>query len=126
MSCSKCYAGKIADIPVAEDAVHTADVEKRIIFAPGKFWNDYVVRHFTVAGKAQTPFHAHDWPHYVLVLAGKCNAKIDDMVYPLESGCWAHVPSNVEHSFTNTGEDPLAFVCIVPREGDSAGNICFS
>lgn len=123
---SKGYAGRIADIPVADDAVHSADVTKRIIFAPGKFWDDYVVRHFTVAGSAQTPFHDHDWPHYVLIMAGKCRASIDGETYDLERGSWAHVPSNVRHFFLNTGDDPLEFVCIVPREGDAAGNICFS
>jgi len=28
----------------------------------------------------------------------------------------------VEHNLTNTGEGPLAFICIVPPEGDPAGS----
>lgn len=126
MSDPVLLAGKIADIPVAEDASHAAGIEKRIVFAPGRFWNDYVARHFTVKGKTTTPFHAHDWPHYVLILSGRCNATIDGTVYPLEKGCWAHVPSNVEHFFENTGDEPLEFVCIVPPKGDPAGSSCFA
>ncbi|HOO86175.1 MAG TPA: cupin domain-containing protein [Synergistaceae bacterium] len=116
-------AGKISDIRLAEDPSHASGIEKRIVFAPGKFWNDYVARHFTVKGKnSKTPFHTHDWPHYVFILSGRCNATIDGTVYPLEKGCWAHVPPNVEHFFESTGEEPLDFICIVPPKGDPAGS----
>jgi quercetin dioxygenase-like cupin family protein len=121
MTCSKCNAGKLRDIPRADDAVQPAGIERRIVFAPGKFWDDYVARYFTVEKGAQTPFHTHDWPHYILIMGGTCEAKIDGDVYRLEGGCWAHVPPGVEHNFTNTGEGPLEFVCIVPPEGDPAG-----
>ena len=115
-------AGKISDIPQAEEAPHAAGIEKRVVFAPGKFWNDYVARHFSVKGKnTQTQSHTHDWPHYMLILSGRCNATIDGTVYPLGKGCWAHIPPNVEHFMENTGEEPLEFICIVPPEGDPAG-----
>ncbi len=122
MSSKKPYAGKIADIPAATDVPQPEGIERRIVFAPGKFWNDYVARHFTVTKGSNTPFHAHSWPHYILVLEGNCDAKIDGTVYSLERGCWAHVPPDVEHNLTNTGEGPLAFICIVPPEGDPAGS----
>ena len=116
------FAGKISDIPVLEDTFHPAGIEKRVVFAPGKFWDEFVARHFTVNKGTTTPFHTHDWPHYILIMSGRCNATIDGTIYPLEKGCWAHVPSNVEHCMENTGDDALEFVCIVPPKGDPAGS----
>ena len=115
------HAGKITDLPVVPDPSHDG-IEKRIVFAPGRFWGEYVARHFTVGCEGtQTPFHSHNWPHYILIMSGRCNATIDGTVYPLEKGCWAFVPPNAEHNLENTGAEPLEFVCIVPPEGDPAG-----
>ena len=122
----KMYGGKFSDIVPSKDDVHSKDVEKRIVFAPGKFWDDYVARHFTVAPGTDTPFHSHDWPHYVLFLSGQCTAEIDGERYDLGRDCWAHVPSGTKHFFKNTGNEPFVFICIVPKEGDSAGQACFS
>ena len=124
MADSKRHAGKFSDIAVTEDPVHPGNVEKRIVFAPEKFWDDYVARHFTVATGTETPFHTHDWPHYVFFLSGQCAAEIDGERYDLEKECWAHVPSGVKHFFKNTGDEPLVFLCLVPRKGDPAGQSC--
>lgn len=93
-------------------------VEKRIIFGPGRFWEDYVVRHFTVSQGGTTPFHSHDWPHYIIILEGTAEATIMGETRPLRSGSWAYVPPDSDHGFRNTGEGTLSFICIVPRRGD--------
>lgn len=93
-------------------------VEKRIIFGPERFREDYVVRHFTVEAGAQTPFHTHDWPHYVIILRGTAEALIMGETLRLEAGAWAYVPPDSHHGFQSTGEDALSFLCIVSRGGD--------
>jgi len=35
---------------------------------------------------------------------------------PLGSGTVVFVPPNAEHQFTNTGDTPLRFLCIVPKD----------
>jgi quercetin dioxygenase-like cupin family protein len=90
-------------------------VEKRIIFGPGRFREDYVVRHFTVKAAAQTPFHAHDRPHYVIILEGTAEALIIREPLHLDAGAWAYVPPDSHHGFQNTGEGALSFLCIVSR-----------
>ncbi len=126
MAESKRHGGKFSDIPPSTDDVHSREVEKRIVFAPGKFWDDYVARHFTVAPGTETPFHTHEWPHYILFQSGQCTAEIDGELYDLGKDCWAHVPPGAEHFIKNTGNEPLVFICIVPKEGDSAGQSCCS
>ncbi|WP_203227654.1 cupin domain-containing protein [Calorimonas adulescens] len=37
----------------------------------------------------------------------------------MKEGSFAYVPSNKTHQFTNTGEETLELICIVPEEGDT-------
>lgn len=113
----KAFSGRLEDLPVIPTDDH-GGTEKRVVFGPGQFWEDYVVRFFSTPRGGTSPFHSHDWPHYVLVLEGKAKARIMGQDHELSSGSWAFVPPNTEHVFENTGEGPLKFICIVPKEGD--------
>jgi quercetin dioxygenase-like cupin family protein len=112
------FAGRLEDLPVLPIDDH-GGTEKRIVFGPGRFWEDYVARFFTTHPGSATPFHSHDWPHYILVLEGSARAVIVGKTYELFAGSWAYVPPNTEHVFQNTGEGPLKFICIVPKKGDT-------
>jgi quercetin dioxygenase-like cupin family protein len=111
-------AGKLEDLPVLAMG-DQGGTEKRIVFGPGRFWDDYVARFFTTHPGSSTPFHEHDWPHYILILEGNARAVIVGNSYELSAGSWAYVPPNTEHVFQNTGEGPLKFICIVPKKGDT-------
>ncbi len=111
------YAGRLEDLPVIQANDH-GETEKRIVFGPGRFWDDYVARFFTTGPGSTTPFHAHDWPHYILILEGSAKGLIMGQEVEISAGSWAFVPPNTEHSFENTGSGNLKFICIVPKKGD--------
>lgn len=94
-------------------------ISKRVAFGPGKFWDDHVMRVFTVKPGAASPFHHHDWPHYVIFLQGKARGVIDGVTIDLEEGSYTYVPPMVDHNFTNSGDGDLTFICIVPTRGDN-------
>ncbi len=109
--------GRLEDLPV----IATPEMEgttKRVVFGPGRFWDDYVVRFFTTRSGSRTPFHSHDWPHYILILEGQVKGTIDGRTCELEGGCWAYVPPGVEHVFENVGTGDLKSICMVPKKGD--------
>ena len=112
------YVGRFEDLPVIPAADH-AGTEKRVVFGPTNFWEDHVMRHFSIEAGAKSPFHAHDWPHYVVILEGSAKAQIMGKTYDLSVGSWAYVPSDTEHFFENVGETGLKFLCIVPKKGDT-------
>jgi quercetin dioxygenase-like cupin family protein len=112
------YAGRLEDLPVIPTEDH-GGAEKRIVFGPGRFWEDYVARLFTIRQGATTPFHAHDWPHYVLILEGTAKGMIMGQAIDLSAGSWAFVPPNTDHFFENAGSGDLKFICIVPKKGDT-------
>ena len=77
------------------------------------------MRIMTVEPGGSSPQHKHDWPHINYVISGNGTLMIAGTDYPIEKGTCAFVPSNEEHCFKNTGEEPLEFICIVPTRGEA-------
>lgn len=117
MSLPRPYCGKIQELPLLGTG-EGSEITKRVVFGPGKFWDSHVMRVFTVKPGSASPFHSHEWPHYVIFLQGKAEGLIDNDRADLEKGDFAYVPPNVEHNFKNMGEEDLMFICIVPTSGD--------
>ena len=44
---------------------------------------------------------------------------IDGVDHAIEPGTSGFVPPGSTHQFSNTGDAPLAFVCIVPEDGEA-------
>jgi len=111
--------GKIESLPLAEGNF-IPNGEKRIVFGPdGRFWDDYVMRCFTLHPGAAAALHQHPWSHYLVVLSGEGRVKVGDEKGPMTPGTWVFTPPDVPHSFRNTSEtEDLVFICVVPKEGD--------
>ncbi|OPL17895.1 MAG: hypothetical protein AVO35_08385 [Candidatus Aegiribacteria sp. MLS_C] len=75
---------------------------------------NFIMRRFSVQPGGRTPFHSHSWEHEVFVLEGRGEAVRGTDSYPIESGSAVLVVPNEEHSFRNTGDEPLVFLCIIP------------
>ncbi|MBI2872664.1 MAG: cupin domain-containing protein [Chloroflexi bacterium] len=77
----------------------------------------FAMRVFEVKPGASTPFHSHPWEHAVYVLSGKGEVEGPQSATPLEPGSVAFIPSQERHHFTNMGERPFCFVCVIPTQG---------
>ncbi len=92
---------------------------KQVAVGPEQGWEDYVMRIITLEVGGNSPAHAHDWPHINYVISGNGTLMIAGKEYAIEAGFCAYVPSNEQHCFTNTGSQPLEFICIVPTRGEA-------
>ncbi|MFA4966263.1 MAG: cupin domain-containing protein [Thermoleophilia bacterium] len=111
--------GKLDDAPawpVAGEGV--AEVVKRVLVSPAEGWEGWVMRFFEVGPGGHTPRHTHAWPHINFVASGSGRLYLDGEDHALSAGSYAYVPGGDEHQFINGGEEPLAFICIVPVEGE--------
>lgn len=115
------YAGLLKDLPVKAARAVNSGAEKRIVFGPGRFFDDYVVRSFTLPSGEAVPTNSHDWPHYIITLCGHGEAVIGGQTCDLPAQSWAHVPEGVSHSYRNRGAESWTFLCIVPWRGDPHG-----
>lgn len=94
------YSGNIRDLPVVTGGHFIENSTKKIVFGPdGRFWNDYVMRLFTLEPEAESSVHSHPWPHWFLCIQGEGYFLIDKERVPLEFGTWVHVPGGVRHNF---------------------------
>jgi len=93
-------------------------VTRRLLVSPADGWEGWVMRAFEVAPGGHTPRHVHAWPHINVGLEGNGVVTIGGQEHELRPGGYAFVPAGTLHQFSNPGDEPLAFVCIVPTEGD--------
>ncbi len=101
------------------DAPDYPGVAKQIVLGPADGSAEIVLRYFSVAPGAATPYHEHDFPHLVKIESGQgvaVNAEGQDL--PVTPGDYVYVAPNETHCFRNTGDAPFEFVCIVPARGE--------
>jgi quercetin dioxygenase-like cupin family protein len=65
-----------------------------------------------------TPHHSHNYEHEVFVVEGAGRIEQDGDRRDLRPGDVVFVRPNVVHQFTNTGDGPFKFLCIVPVSYD--------
>ena len=94
-------------------------VTKRVVLGRAEGSEEIALRYFALTPKAETPRHAHDFPHLVKVEVGRGVAVDEDGHEVLLSpGDYVYVASNELHNFKNTGDTPFEFICIVPARGE--------
>jgi quercetin dioxygenase-like cupin family protein len=109
---------KLSDVPYA-DLQGYENVKKQVVIGPEDGSEEIVMRYFTLAPGGSSPHHTHDWPHLVRIETGT-GVVIDPSgnERPVAAGDYVYVNDNETHQFRNTGAEPFAFICIVPRRGE--------
>jgi len=79
---------------------------------------DYEVRYFEVAPGGYTSFERHEHEHFVVVIAGKGEARLADETLPIGERDLVRVAGNVPHQFRNPYSEPLGILCVVDRVRD--------
>ncbi|MCD6142666.1 cupin domain-containing protein [Candidatus Acetothermia bacterium] len=115
--------GRSADVPPRDlhDGKTVFHVKKRVLIGPAQGARNYVMRLFTLGKGGMTPYHTHPWEHEVFIVQGKCLIKSGMEEIPVAAGDFAFVPPNEAHQFVNAGDEPLEFICVVPKEGEPTG-----
>ena len=112
--------GRIAEVegtPLSGEDMH--NVVKRLLVGPADGWQGWAMRLFELGPDGHTPRHRHRWPHIDFVTEGRGTLHLDGVDHPIEAGSFAYVPAGSTHQFRNAGSGTLAFICIVPEEGES-------
>jgi quercetin dioxygenase-like cupin family protein len=78
---------------------------------------NFYLRLFELEPGGHSPLHTHPWEHEVYFLEGKGQVNTDKGPIPVEKDFFALVLPNEKHQFENTGDTPLKFLCIIPKEG---------
>lgn len=90
-------------------------VKKQVLISEADGAPNFVMRRFTVERGGHTPYHTHPWEHEVYVLSGTGKIRMGENSYKLTSGTAVLVLPDEEHNFENTGNEPLEFLCFIPK-----------
>ncbi|HAF71008.1 MAG: Cupin 2 conserved barrel domain protein [Acetothermia bacterium 64_32] len=109
---------RIQDVPGKDlsDGGEVVGVVKQVVLGPADGAPTFAVRLFTVSPGGHTPKHAHPFEHGVIVLEGEGELWTDGGGHNLSPGTAVLVRPNELHQFRNTGNGPLKFLCIVPKQ----------
>ena len=87
----------------------------------------FAMRVFDVAPGGQTPRHAHNYEHEVIVLEGEgqvFSGNDAGTIRPIRAGDVLFVPANETHQFRNVSHTTLRFACMVPVTFDCGQGQC--
>ncbi|MFB6173662.1 MAG: cupin domain-containing protein [Halobacteriales archaeon] len=99
--------------------VEAADgLERGVLVGEADGAPSFSMRRFTLAPGATVPKHTNDVEHEQYVLAGEYVVGIEDEEHVVRPGDALLIPAGAVHWYRNEGEEPGAFVCIVPNGDD--------
>ncbi|MFP3853268.1 MAG: tRNA (N6-threonylcarbamoyladenosine(37)-N6)-methyltransferase TrmO [Anaerolineales bacterium] len=76
---------------------------------------NFALRLFELEPGASTPHHQHSHEHEVFILRGTCTLRGEADEHQLRAGDTVLVEPDEAHQFTNTGDEPLQFLCAIPH-----------
>jgi quercetin dioxygenase-like cupin family protein len=91
-------------------------VVKHVLVGPEDDAPNFIIRYFHVPVGKKTFFDQHPHEHGIVILHGKAKVQINDDFYdvsPLDS---IFIQGNDIHQLTNTGQEPLGFICVIKRQ----------
>lgn len=92
------------------------DVTRQVLFdgagVPGQW------RYFEVGAGGHTTLERHAHVHAVMVIRGRGRCLVGDIAYDIAAQDLVTVPPMSWHQFIAADDEPLGFLCLVPRERD--------
>jgi len=77
---------------------------------------NFSIRVFTLEPGGHTPHHAHEAEHLNYVLDGGGEILSDEGPRPIRQGDYVFICPHERHQYRNTGDEPLRFLCMVPKD----------
>lgn len=105
---------KVKSYSETEPTEEAPGVLQRVVIGADEGAPRFVMRVFEVKPGSSTPFHSHWWEHEVFILSGKGIVKGEGREESIKEGTVVFIAPNEEHCFTNTGNDTLRFICVIP------------
>ncbi len=90
-------------------------VLKHVLVGPEDEAPNFIIRYFHVPVGQNTVYDQHPHEHGVVILHGKAKVQIKDAFYELGPMDSIFISGNDVHQFTNIGDSPMGFICVIKR-----------
>ena len=106
----------IQNIPT-EPVPNTTGVTKAVLISAEEAPN-FAMRCFTIQPGGSMPLHTNLVEHEQYVLRGRARVRIAGEIFEVSAGDVLFIPADVPHDYTNIGNEPFVFLCLVPNQKD--------
>jgi len=79
---------------------------------------NFALRKFSMQKGGGMPLHTNTLEHEQYVLRGHAKIGIGAETYEVKAGDVVYIPEGVPHFYTNIGDEPFEFLCIIPNKED--------
>lgn len=87
-----------------------------VLIGPDDGAPTFVTRRFVLEPGGRIPTHRHPHiEHEQVVLRGEMTIGLDQTTRDVSTGDAIFIPAGVSHWYENRGDEPVEFVCMVPR-----------
>jgi len=104
------------EVPAEKVAAGTGTT-RQVLIGPDEAPN-FALRRFVMQPGGGMPRHTNTVEHEQYVLSGRARIVIGDQVLDARPGDVVFIPAGVPHSYRVQGDEPFAFLCVVPNLPD--------
>jgi len=79
---------------------------------------NFALRKFSMQKGGSMPLHTNTLEHEQYVLRGHAKIGIGSQTHEVKAGSVVFIPEGVPHFYTNIGDEPFEFLCIIPNKED--------
>jgi len=105
---------KVAKYTDTKPTEELSGVFKREVITARDGAPNFCMRVFEVEPGSSTPDHSHPWEHEVFVLSGEGVVRGKEGESEIGQGSVVFIAPGEQHCFTNTGDQVLRFICLIP------------
>ncbi len=88
----------------------------QVLIGPEEGAPHFITRKFTLLPGGRIPKHRHPTiEHQQYVLSGRMRLLLGDEVREVGAGQAVFIPPGTPHAYWNEGEEPVEFLCIIPK-----------
>jgi quercetin dioxygenase-like cupin family protein len=96
-------------------------VSETWMIGKGEGAQNFAFRYYQLepGGSSHKEQHPHD--HGIFVLQGCGQVLLDGEKHPISRGDIVYIPPDELHQLSNTGDNPLGFLCVIPARREKGG-----
>jgi quercetin dioxygenase-like cupin family protein len=99
-----------------EPTAYGSGAERHVLVGRGDGAGQVELRYFRIPVGGASAFEHHPHEHAILVLHGRAEVTLGDVVEEVGPGDAVFVASNEPHQLRTLGDEPLGFMCTAPAD----------
>lgn len=109
------YLDEIQEQPVEFNGKVVDGVSIRWLIKKEDGAPNFALRYFEMQPNTEIPSHSHPWEHEIFILDGECEITAGSVSKKVFKNAAVFIEPNIEHSYKNSSNKVLKFLCIIPH-----------